>query len=221
MINCSLLSWEGGNPLHHPKMCGVFHPVLGEDILGCLGTESLIYAVLGTRQWRTSDTIRFSFSWKGPSLETNLLLIIGQAVAPYPAWHRRHTEESLQQCQQETRPREAWRLQLKEILLCKEDSCLHPQTFVLHSSNQYTHLLFWWVCCGSSGGWGTRTGARSKKLHVELQRRAKGSGWCFLFLCTCSNWSFWVSWPLLAVARLGEVLTDLFKSVDLMNKSTF
>lgn len=53
-------------------MCGVFHPVLGEDILGCLGTESPMYAVLGTRQWRTSDTIQISFSWKGPSLESNL-----------------------------------------------------------------------------------------------------------------------------------------------------
>lgn len=216
MINCSLLSWEGGNPLHHLKMCGVFHPVLGEDILGSLGTESLIYAVLRTRQWRTSDTMWYSFSWKGPSLETNL---------PFNYWTSGRSISCLTQA---THRREfatmsagdVWRLQLKEILLCKEDSCLHPQTFVLHSSNQYTHLLFWWVCCGSSGGWGTRTGP-VKKLHIELQRPAKGSGWCFLFLCTCSYWSFWGSWPLLAVARLGEVLTDLFKSVDLMNKSTF
>lgn len=160
MINCSLLSWEGGNPLHHLKMCGVFHPVLGEDILGSLGTESLIYAVLGSRQWRTSDTIWYSFSWKGPSLETNL---------PFNYWTSGRSISCLTQA---THRREfatmsagdAWRLQLKEILLCKEDSCLHPQTFVLHSSNQYTPLLFWWVCCGSSGGWGTRTGL-VQKLH--------------------------------------------------------
>lgn len=32
----------------------------------------------------------------------------------------------------------------------------------LHSSHQYTYLLFWWFCCGSSGVWRPRAQARVK-----------------------------------------------------------
>lgn len=31
-----------------------------------------------------------------------------------------------------------------------------------HSSHQYTYLLFWWFCCGSSGVWKPRAQVRSK-----------------------------------------------------------
>lgn len=151
--------------------------------------------------------------------------MIREAVVPYPAWHRRRTEESLQHGQQETRPREAWRLQLKGILflLCKEALVFTLRRFY------YTAVINT-PTCSSDGSVvvhleveGPEQGPAQKAPHVKsvLQRRANGSDWCFLFLWTCSYWPCWVSWPLLAVARLGEVLSDLFKSVDLMNKSAF
>lgn len=85
-------------------------------------------------------------------------------------------------------PSDVERLRLKErsFLLCRNASFPHPQTFVFNSSHQYTYLLFWCFCCGSSGAWRPRAQVRPK-FSTENYRAESGQSersWCW--------WQLWL-----------------------------